>query len=70
MKDEQLKNETEKLSNTILEKGMDRRSFLGGTTKIAGLTLGLSLVNSLNGLEAEASIACRKSIKVRFTQKS
>ncbi|TDL88685.1 phosphatase [Vibrio vulnificus] len=48
MKDEQLKHESEKLSNTIFEKGMDRRSFLEGTTKIAGLTLGLSLVNSLN----------------------
>ncbi|MFE4351221.1 metallophosphoesterase [Peribacillus butanolivorans] len=63
MKDEQLKNETEKLSNTILEKGMDRRSFLGGTTKIAGLTLGLSLVNSLNGLEAEAASHVEKASK-------
>lgn len=48
MKDELLKHESEKSSNTIFEKGMDRRSFLEGTTKIAGLTLGLSLVNSLN----------------------
>lgn len=55
MKDEQLKHESEKLSNTIFEKGMDRRSFLQGTTKIAGLTLGLSLVNSLNLEAAEAT---------------
>ncbi|WP_433957870.1 metallophosphoesterase [Cytobacillus horneckiae] len=55
MKDEQLKHESEKLSNTIFEKGMNRRSFLEGTTKIAGLTLGLSLVNSLNLESAEAS---------------
>lgn len=55
MKDEQLKHESEKLSNTIFEKGMDRRSFLEGTTKIAGLTIGLSLVNSLNLESAEAS---------------
>lgn len=55
MKDEQLKHESEKLSNTMFEKGMDRRSFLEGTTKIAGLTIGLSLVNSLNLESAEAS---------------
>lgn len=51
MKDKQLQNTGEE----PVQKGMDRRSFLQGTTKMAGLAVGLSLVNPLGGLDVEAA---------------
>ncbi|WP_066391293.1 metallophosphoesterase family protein [Neobacillus mesonae] len=36
-------------------KEMDRRTFLEGTTKIAGITLGLTLVNSLTSIPVSAA---------------
>ena len=44
----------------LLNKEMDRRSFLGKTTKMAGVALGASLLGPLNALPADA--ASRSSI--------
>ena len=37
------------------KKGMDRRSFIGKTTKLAGVALGASLIGSFNGLSVDAA---------------
>ncbi|MFD6442722.1 metallophosphoesterase family protein, partial [Peribacillus sp. NPDC060186] len=56
MKNDELNHENEKsLQDDLLKKGMDRRTFLEGTTKIAGMTLGLTLVNSLTSLPVSAA---------------
>ncbi|MFB7642662.1 metallophosphoesterase family protein, partial [Peribacillus butanolivorans] len=56
MKNDELNHENEKsLQDDLLKKGMDRRTFLEGTTKIAGMTLGLTLVNSLTSLPVGAA---------------
>ena len=43
------------LQDEFNKKGMDRRSFLGKTTKLAGVALGASLVGSFNGLPVGAA---------------
>ncbi|MFF2455362.1 metallophosphoesterase family protein [Peribacillus simplex] len=56
MKNDELNHENDKsLQDDLLKKGMDRRTFLEGTTKIAGMTLGLTLVNSLTSLPVSAA---------------
>lgn len=54
MKERSQHDEENKLKTGIFNEGMDRRSFLKKTTKIAGAVIGLSLANSLNPLKAEA----------------
>ncbi|TDK64248.1 alkaline phosphatase [Bacillus salipaludis] len=49
--DEWIKNWSEE----SLSKNLDRRSFLQGATKIAGLSLGLALAQSVGGLNVEAA---------------
>ncbi|MED1472113.1 alkaline phosphatase [Bacillus salipaludis] len=49
--DEWIKNWSEER----LSKNLDRRSFLQGATKIAGLSLGLALAQSVGGLNVEAA---------------
>ncbi|MBS4214311.1 metallophosphoesterase family protein [Neobacillus rhizophilus] len=43
------------LHDNLLNKAIDRRAFLEGTTKVAGMTLGLTLVNSLTSLSVSAA---------------
>ncbi|MCV9887970.1 alkaline phosphatase D family protein [Metabacillus halosaccharovorans] len=38
-------------SETALEKNMDRKNFISGASKLAGLSLGLALTQSVTGLE-------------------
>lgn len=40
-----------KWSETALEKNMDRRNFISGASKLAGLSLGLALTQSVTGIE-------------------
>ena len=48
VKENEKKSEEEKsLQDGLFNKGMDRRSFLGKTTKMAGVALGASLIGSL-----------------------
>ncbi|MGG1397434.1 alkaline phosphatase [Bacillus salipaludis] len=42
-------------SEESLNKNLDRRSFLQGATKIAGLSLGLALAQSVGGMNVEAA---------------
>jgi Calcineurin-like phosphoesterase len=42
------------LQDDLLKKGMDRRSFLEKTTKMAGVALGATLIGSVNGLPVGA----------------
>ncbi|MBI0579905.1 alkaline phosphatase [Neobacillus cucumis] len=49
--DEWIKNWSEE----SLSRNLDRRSFLQGATKIAGLSLGLALAQSVGGLNVEAA---------------
>ncbi|RFU60426.1 metallophosphoesterase [Peribacillus glennii] len=53
MKEKQAHNIEESVN--MEKKGMDRRSFLQGSTKIAGLAVGLSFANPLGGLDVEAA---------------
>ncbi|KON88035.1 phosphatase [Sporosarcina globispora] len=56
MKNNKLNHEGEEsLQNGLFKKEIDRRTFLEGTTKIAGMALGLTLVNSLNSLPVSAA---------------
>ncbi|MEH7503767.1 metallophosphoesterase [Neobacillus drentensis] len=56
MKNDKLNHEVEKsLQDNLLHKAMDRRTFLEGTTKIAGAALGLTLVNSLTSIPVSAA---------------
>lgn len=43
------------LQGELFKKGMDRRSFLGRTTKMAGAALGVSLLGSFDGLTVGAA---------------
>lgn len=45
------------VNNSVFEKEMDRRDFLQATTKIAGLTLGLTVANSLNSFGVKTTWA-------------
>lgn len=55
MKDKQLQNETEKMVSTdVLNKEMDRRTFIHRTSKVAGAAFGLTLVNSLYSIPVGA----------------
>lgn len=63
MKNDRQQHKMEKLlSMDVLEKDMDRRSFLQGTTKMAGLALGFSLVNPFSILQAEAASSTSASL--------
>ena len=54
-----MKNDQQHEMEKLFNKGMDRRSFLKTTTGVAGLTLGLSLTNSLNPLSVGAASSTR-----------
>lgn len=55
MKDKQSQNETEKLLSTdVFKNGMDRRTFLQRSSKVAGAALGLTLMGSLNSITVGA----------------
>ena len=55
MKEKEFKDrEDSLLQDELSKKGMDRRSFIGKTTKIAGAALGATLVGSLYGLPVSA----------------
>ena len=61
MNDKKSTNELDSSSADYkLSKGIDRRSFLGKTTKMAGLAIGASLVGSIPGFSVEA--ASRSSV--------
>jgi hypothetical protein len=56
MKKDELNNEVEKsLPDDLFRKEMDRRTFLEGTTKIAGAAFGLTLLGSLTSLPVKAA---------------
>ncbi|QED46630.1 metallophosphoesterase [Cytobacillus dafuensis] len=56
MNNDKLNHEDEKtLHDDLFNKELDRRTFLGGATKVAGVALGFSLVNSLNSLSVSAA---------------
>ena len=55
VKENEKKSEEEKsLQDVLFKRGMDRRSFLGKTTKMAGVALGATLVGSFNELPVSA----------------
>jgi hypothetical protein len=56
MKKDELNNEVkESLPDDLFRKEMDRRTFLEGTTKVAGAAFGLTLLGSLTSLPAKAA---------------
>ncbi|MBM7587522.1 3',5'-cyclic AMP phosphodiesterase CpdA [Bacillus pakistanensis] len=56
MSEKERKNTEEKsVNNDLYKKGMNRRDFLEGTTKVAGAALGLTFLSSLSSLPADAA---------------
>ena len=55
MKNDGQEQEKKNSLEEVLDKKIDRRSFLQKTTKLAGVTFGLTLINSLGSIPVEAS---------------
>ncbi|MBD1382977.1 metallophosphoesterase [Metabacillus arenae] len=66
-----MKNDEQKqVHKDIFEKRMDRRDFIQQTTKIAGVTFGLSLINPLGSVPVRAeSVVAKSRVSVSLSNK-